>query len=117
MKRALVAACAGVALALAGCASDGLSGAGVSDIYPLGVQYDSPVGGLLVLDVQDEYRLVRAVSAGAISRGYEDLFSVPKDGVRFNRWMRIEKAPGLDLAIVSPTEVAFRFGESSGVSK
>ena len=117
MNRALVVAVAALAPALCGCASEGLSGEGVSGVYPLGVQYESPVGGLLVLDVQDEYRLIRAVSSGAIARGYEDLFSVPHDEVKFNRWMPIDKAPGLELAIVSPQEVAFRYEGPGGAAK
>jgi len=113
MQRALVVLATLAALTVAGCESGPFpeGGGRISDVYPLGDEYASPVGNLFVISVQDEYRLIRAVSSGAISRGYEDLFSVPRDNVKFNRWMRVEKAPGLELAIVSPTEVAFRYGE------
>ena len=119
MRRALAVLAVAVALCAAGCeSSPPADGAGqVSEVMPLGDQYDSPVGCLFVISVQDEYRLIRSVSSGPISHGYEDLFSVPRDRVKFNRWMRVDKAPGLEFAIVSPREVAFRVDESAGNSK
>jgi hypothetical protein len=119
MHRALVVLATLAALAPAACESSPFpeGGGRVSDVYPLGDEYASPVGNLFVISVQDEYRLIRSVSSGPISRGYEDLFSVSRDHVKFNRWMPVERAPGLELAIVSPTEVAFRYGEISGDAK
>jgi hypothetical protein len=119
MNRAVAALAALAALTVAGCASeladDGA--AHISEVLPLGAQYESPVGSLIVISVQDEYRLIRAVAVGQIGRSYEDLFSVPRDAVKFNRWMPVDRAPGLELAIVSPSEVAFRFGEAGGDTK
>ena len=119
MKRALAVTAVIAASWASGCESsppaDG--GAHISDVLPLGKQYDSPAGSFCVISLQDEYRLIRAVSAGPIARGYEDVFTVTRDSVKFNRWMHIEKAPGLELAIVSPTEVAFRFEGAGGEPK
>ncbi len=119
MKRALVVVAALAALPLAACESASSAGGGerVSDVISLGQQYESPVGTIFVIDVQNEYRLLRAVASGAIARGYEDLFVIPQDDVKFNRWMPVAKAPGLELAIVSPTEVAFRYREAGGDGK
>jgi hypothetical protein len=119
MKRALAALAAAAVLSSAGCESDPYAhgGSRVSDVMPLGYEYESPVGCLCVISLQDEYRLIRSVASGPISHGYEDLFTVPRDHVKFNRWMTVEKAPGLELAIVSPSEVAFRFAERSGEAK
>jgi hypothetical protein len=119
MKRALAALAALAMLSLAGCASEPADNgaARISDALPLGAEYESPVGNLIVISVQDEYRLIRVVSVGPIGRSYEDLFAVPRDAVKFNRWMPVKSSPGLELAIVSPTEVAFRFGEAGGYSK
>lgn len=119
MKRALATFAVVAVLLASGCVSDsgGAISGSSSGVMPLGAQYDSPAGSFFVISVQHEYRLIRAMSSGPISHGYEDLLSVPADSVKFNRWMRVEKAPGLELAIVSPDEVAFRFGEAGGDSK
>ena len=119
MNRTLAVVAVIAASCVAGCASaapedgDGR----ISDVLGLGALYDSPAGSVFVIDVQGEYRLIRCVSAGPIARGYEDLYVVPRDQVKFNRWMNIEKAPGLELAIVSPREVAFRFEGAGGDGK
>jgi hypothetical protein len=119
MQRALAVVTVLAACAAAGCESGPRAdrGASVSDVMRLGDQYESPVGCLFVIRVQDEYRLIRSVSSGPISHGYEDLFAVPRDQVKFNRWLGVEKAPGLELAIVSPEEVAFRFEGAGGDGK
>jgi hypothetical protein len=79
--------------------------------------YESSLGSLFVISVQGEYRLIRCIPAGPIAGCYEDLLVVPRDEVKWNRWLTVPKIPGLELAIVSPTEVAFRVGDTLGVPK
>jgi hypothetical protein len=88
-------------------------------VVRLGVQRETPLGTVFVIDVQGEFRLIRTVppGAGTITGGYEDVFAIPREQVHFNRWLDVARMPGLEVAIVSPTEVAFRVKESPGAPK
>ena len=88
-----------------------------SSILPLGDHFESSLGSLFVIGVQGEYRLIRCIPAGPIAGCYEDLLVVPREDVKWNRWLTVPKIPGLELAIVSPTEVAFRVEEMYGAPK
>lgn len=104
-------AIAGVVLGLGACASAGPSDATqheTSEVLHLGDHYESPVGNLFVIRVQDEYKLIRCTSEGAIAGCYEDVLSLSRDQVSFNRWVKVQSVPGLEMAVVSATEVAFR---------
>jgi hypothetical protein len=80
-----------------------------ADVYSLGDHYESQVGGsLFVISVQDEFRLIRCIPTGPIAGCYADVWRLPRDGVRYNRWMDVDTVPGLEIAVVSPTEVAYR---------
>lgn len=118
MKRALASCAAAAAFLAAGCAS-GPEAIERSHIVPLGAQYETPLGSVFVIGVQDEYRLIRTVPSGAgtITGGYEDVFAIPREQVQYNRWLDVAKMPGLELAIVSPKEVAFRVKEGPGAPK
>jgi hypothetical protein len=87
-----------------------------SDVLPLGGQYECELGSLFVIRVQDEYRLIRSVPRGSIA-GYDDVFVVPRDQVRWNRWVTVPGARGLELAIVSPERVAFRCRTEPGTPR
>ena len=105
------------AAALAGCASRERPperGYLASGVLPLGDHFDSPQGSLFVISVQDEYKLIRCIPSGPIAGCYEDVFVIPRSAVHYNRWMKVESVPGLELAVVSPTEVAFRVESDAG---
>jgi hypothetical protein len=106
---------------LAGCASNerpSERGYYSSGVLPLGDHFETPKGGsLFVISVQDEYRLIRCIPSGPIAGCYEDMFTIPSGSVHYNRWMRVETVPGLELAIVSPTEVAFRVEQDAGTPR
>ncbi len=114
-------------LTLAACAASGCVGprptesAGVrrSDVLTLGDHFDCAFGSLFVIHIQDEYRLIRCVDrgSGAISGCYDDVLVVPTDEVQWNRWIEVPKAQGLDVAIVSPKEVAFRVRGGAGAAR
>ena len=116
MNRALTSAAITAVFAVAGCASPQATGEH-SKVLPLGDHYESSLGSLFVIAVQNEYRLIRCIPAGPIAGCYEDLFVLPRDEVKFNRWLTVEKVPGLEMAVVSPTSVAFRVQEVSGAAK
>lgn len=118
MYRALASCAAAAAFLACGCAS-APNGIESWQVVPLGAQHTTSLGTVFVIDVQGEYRLIRTVPAGAgtISGGYEDVFKVPREEVQFNRWLEVGRIPGLELAIVSPKEVAFRVKESAGAPK
>jgi hypothetical protein len=114
MNRVLASSAAVAALVVAGCASEATPAVQRSNVLPLGDHYESSLGSLFVIGVQGEYRLIRCIPAGPIAGCYEDLLVVPREEVKWNRWLPVEKIPGLELAIVSPTEVAFRVEDKSG---
>jgi hypothetical protein len=68
----------------------------------------TPQGNLFVLRIQDEYRVIRCIEEGPIRGCYEDVFAVSGDALKYNRWMELVSIPGVQVAVVSPTEVAFR---------
>ena len=109
MNHALASITLAAVLSCAACASPP-GGVERSDVLPLGDHYECAFGSLFVIHVQDEYRLIRCVSgtSGTISGCYDDVLAVPTDDVRWNRWIDVPNARGLELAIVSPAEVAFR---------
>jgi hypothetical protein len=124
MHRAVLSSAALAALIVAGCAtpsSSGNSGAAPaierSSVLALGDHYESSLGSLFVIRVQDEFRLIRCIPAGPIAGCYEDLLVIPLEQVKYNRWLTVEKLPGLEVAIVAPKEVAFRFEEGRGTPK
>ena len=116
MNRALTCAALAAVIAAAGCASTQFAGER-SNVLPLGDHYESSLGSLFVIAVQNEYRLIRCIPAGPIAGCYEDLFVLPRDEVKFNRWLTVAKVPGLEMAVVSPTAVAFRVQEAPGAAK
>jgi len=83
-----------------------------SEVLSLGDAYASSIGDLRVISVQDEFHVLRAGKAGSIA-GYDTVFAVPFDQVRFNRWIRVPSAPGLEVALVTPTKVAFQIRRAS----
>lgn len=101
--------------ALAGCAEP-RAVVRRSDVLSLGDHYESPSGSLFVISVQDEYRLIRCIPDGPIAGCYDNLFSVRRDSVKYNRWLEVEGIPDLDIAFVSPTEVAFRVRPSAAAT-
>ena len=118
--------CAAVAAGLSACAGPRSDGAPMpasdpidrADIFSLGDHYQSTAAGsLFVISVQDEYRLIRCIPSGPIAGCYEDVWRLPRDGVRYNRWMGVESVPGLEIAVVSPTQVAYREMPRSGTGK
>lgn len=118
MNRALASCAAAAALLAAGCASNSSAdGTRPSDVLGLGEHFESSLGSLFVLEVQEEYRLIRCIPSGPIAGCYEDLFVVPLDSVKYNRWLPVESVPGLEIAIVSPKEVAFRVDAAAGAPK
>ena len=123
MNRVFASSAAAAALIVAGCAAEKPPVAERStviersNVLPLGDHYESSLGSLFVIGVQGEYRLIRCIPAGPIAGCYEDLLVVPRDDVKWNRWLSVPKIPGLELAIVSPTEVAFRVEDNYGVPK
>jgi hypothetical protein len=104
-----------VALAAAGCAS--ARNAPGSVVLRLGEPYHTPDGDLFVIRVQDEFRLIRCIPTGPIAGCYEDVHNVAADRVEYNRWMDVTRVPGLELAIVSPAEVAYRVHQETGPVK
>ena len=58
--------------------------------------------------IQDEYRVIRCIPEGPIAGCYEDVLSVPRSGLSYNRWIPVDNCPGLEVAFLSPREVAFR---------
>ena len=122
MHRVLATSAVLAAFLVAGCAAPETAQQSTpelerSSILPLGDHFESSLGSLFVIGVQGEYRLIRCIPAGPIAGCYEDLLVVPRDDVKWNRWLAVPKIPGLELAIVSPTEVAFRVEEMYGVPK
>jgi hypothetical protein len=118
MNRVLATYAVLAASLVAGCASPERQPAPErSNILPLGDHYESSLGSLFVIGVQGEYRLIRCIPAGPIAGCYEDLLVVPREEVKWNRWLTVPNIPGLELTIVSPTEVAFRVEESYGAPK
>jgi hypothetical protein len=83
-----------------------------SGVISLGDSYASSMGALRVINVQDEFRVLRSAAAGSIA-GFDTVFTVPLDEVRFNRWIPVPAAPGLEVALVTPTKVAFQIRRSS----
>jgi len=89
-----------------------------SDVLQLGEAFDSSIGGLRVIGVQDEFHVVRCTEGpGAIGGCYDTIFAIPLDQVRFNRWIPVPGTPGLDVALVTPTRVAFQIRPESGTSR
>jgi hypothetical protein len=118
MNRVLAPFALFAALVAAGCASEQPpSVVERSNVLSLGDHYESSLGSLFVIGVQGEYRLIRCIPAGPIAGCYEDLLVVPRADVKWNRWLAVPTIPGLELAIVSPTEVAFRVDEALGAPK
>ena len=88
-----------------------------SDVLALGEAFDSSMGGLHVISVQDEFHVVRCADTGPIAGCFDTIFTVPREQVRFNRWLPVPAAPGLDVALVTPTRVAFQIRPQSGAKK
>jgi hypothetical protein len=88
-----------------------------SDVLPLGEPFESSMGGLRVISVQDEFHVVRCADSGAIAGCFDTIFTVPRDRVRFNRWIPVPSTPGLDVALVTPTRVAFQIRPQSGTPR
>jgi hypothetical protein len=121
MIRALLT-CAALAVGLSGCASHGSAPSASpidrADVFSLGDHYESVLGGsLFVISVQDEFRLIRCIPSGPIAGCYEDVWRLPREGVRYNRWMPVDSVPGLEIAVVSPTEVAYREKPRAGTPR
>lgn len=110
-------AAAALVVVAAGCQTPQEPGVSQSKVLSLGDHYESSLGSLFVLSVQNEYRLIRCIPAGPIAGCYEDLFVLPRDEVKFNRWLPVMKVPGLEIAVVTPTQVAFRLQEAGEAVK
>ena len=110
-----VALTSSLALGFAGCAAP--SGGGASGppykLLHLGEQFPTPEGNVFVIRVQDDFKLIRCIPDGPIAGCYEDLFSVPEQGLAWNEWVSVESVPGLRLAFMSPLEVAVRMEDGS----
>lgn len=102
--------------AIAGCAGPRAE-INRSDVLALGDHYESPAGSLFVISVQDEYRLIRCIPDGPIAGCYDNLFTVRRDSVKYNRWLEVGGIDNLDIAFVSPTEVAFRIRPAAGAEQ
>ncbi len=113
MGRLLAAFGSSCLLLAAGCATSSGNG-GSGRVMQLGEQFETPQGRLYVLRVQDEYRVIRSTQEGPIRGFYEDVFSVPADSVKFNRWLDVQGMPGVQMALLSPTQVAFRVVPEGG---
>jgi hypothetical protein len=85
-----------------------------SNVLSLGDSYASSMGDLRVINVQDDFQVVRCTNVGTIAGCFDTLYSVPMDQVRFNRWIPIPAAPGLEVALVTPTKVAFQIRAKAG---
>jgi len=85
-----------------------------SKVLSLGDSFASSMGDLRVINVQDEFHVVRCTDAGAIAGCFDTVFTVPLDQVRFNRWIPVPAAPGLEVALVTPTKVAFQIRPQAG---
>ncbi len=118
MHRALASCAAVSAFLVSGCATVP-NGIESWQIVPIGIHHETPLGTVFVIGVQDEFKLIRTIppGAGTITGGYEDVFAIPREQVHYNRWLDVSTMPGLQLAIVSPTEVAFRVKGSGGAPK
>ncbi len=77
----------------------------------LGEHFDTPKGNVFVVRVQDEYRLIRCIPTGPIAGCYEDILSLPSDGLTWNEWVDVEAVPGLSMTFLSPIDVAVRMNE------
>jgi hypothetical protein len=84
-----------------------------SDILSLGDSFESSIGGLRMIAVQDEFHLVRCTEGGTIAGCFDWIFTLQRDEVRFNRWIHVPAAPGLDVALVTPTKVVFQIRRES----
>jgi hypothetical protein len=72
------------------------------------------MGDLRVINVQDDFQVVRCTDSGAIAGCFDTVFTVPFSQVRFNRWIPVPAAPGLEVALVTPTKVAFQIRHRAG---
>ena len=103
--------------ATAGCAMQRAAPAPGMRVLKLGEQCDTPYGKFFALRIQDEYRVIRCIPDGPIAGCYEDVLSVPRGGLSYNRWMDVKGTTGLQVAIISPQEVAFRIQQESGTPR
>jgi hypothetical protein len=123
MRKILVAAALLGAFPLAGCqTTDNREEQVVREsaaVRGLGEPFKTPLGDVHFARIQDEYRLIRCIpetTAGALAGCYEDIFSVqrdalsddPSDGVNWNSWIVVTRVPGLEVAFLDPSRVAFR---------
>ncbi len=76
-------------------------------LVALGEHIPTSRGNVFVVRVQGEYRLIRCIPSGPIAGCYEDVLSVADADVAWNHWVDVDAVPGLRVAFVSPTDVAF----------
>jgi hypothetical protein len=85
-----------------------------SNVLALGDSFASSMGDLKVIAVQDDFQVVRCTDSGVIAGCFDTIFTVSIDQVRFNRWIPVPSTPGLEVALVTPTKVAFQIHPAAG---
>lgn len=77
-------------------------------VHELGDHFTTVAGHCKVIRVQDGYRLIRCVTTGRIQGCYEDLLTVPRLDLELMTWRPVEGVDGLELAFITPDQVAVR---------
>ena len=77
-------------------------------VHELGEYFDTADGHCKVIRVQDDYRLIRCVTAGRIQGCFEDLLTVPRLDLELMTWREVDALDGLEVAFLTPDRVAIR---------